>query len=412
VKKNQRKQSEAMREGGTMKKVLIGIMLSGFCLLLRVEGVDAISNFKERDKVGMYGSDDYCMKYDILSIVDQSLRLSAKKTEPQFPIVIGQDEFKRGLDIEVTISAQSGSATYYKWVAHEEAADWILSSEIPSGMVCPRSSGSYSYCYPAGCEEQPKETIYRKIWPERTRIWLDADPETRQWLSWQENLTGDPLRYVFPDDWGLGAWTPDGPRKSGFEGEGSEWWTFLYGDPLLISVPTTNLEKVYEPTSDAYSGKQVLGLWGSFSNFPGESVFSNDMEQCLLGKVNSEGQPLGGECIITPGDARSTDKLTSNVTMLTIKLNNVPMDLPGHWMIGVTGYQYPAWYANGTRSEKDWRKIKGLEPIDEYSPNLKIGPYELGFSNYYIMKSADYSFDVYIIISTPCLASDPESCVN
>lgn len=396
-----------------MKRILISIMLAGVCFLLRVEGVDAIENLKGRKINGMLGVEDSCMQYDILTIPNKSISLTAKKTDPQYPIVIGQDELKRGVDIEVTIKAEEGSATYYKWITHEEEGEWIPAGDtVPPGAECGRVRGDYKWCYPAGCEAQPREPISRMIWPERTRIWLDADPETRQWLSWQENNTGDPLRFVFPDDWGLGAWTPDGPKKSGYTGEGGEWWTFLYTDPLFLSVPTTKLEKVYEPNGEAYSTKQVLGLWGSFSNFPGESVFSNNLEQCLLGKENSEGQPVGGECIITPGDARSIDNLTSNVSVLTIKLNNVPMDLPGHWMIGVTGYQYPAWYANGTRSEKDLRKIKG-ENFDEYSPELRIGPSKLGFTeNSYDMNSNDYSFIVYIMISTPCLASDPESCVN
>jgi hypothetical protein len=396
-----------------MKKILIGVLLAGLCLLVRYEETNAIVSPGGSDIKGTFAPDDACMPLDIVEFSGPSISMSAKKVEPKYPIVIGQDELKRGVDIEVTIKSESGSATYFKWVTHKKNGKWYYDEgDIPSGTECDPLSGGRRWCYPAGCEPQPTETTHRMIWPERTRVWLDPSDETRQWLSWQENSTGDPLRFVFPDDWGLGAWTPDGPKKSGMAGEGAEWWTFLYTDPLYISVPTTNMEKVYEPSGDTYSTKQVLGLWGSFSTFPGQSVFSTGMDQCLMGKENSQGQPVGGECIITPGDARSIDNLTSNVSVLTIKLNNVPMDLPGLWMIGVTGYQYPAWYANGTRSEKRLREIKG-ETFDEYSPKLKIGPSHLGFNeNSYDMTSNDYSFIVYIIISTPCLASDPESCVN
>jgi hypothetical protein len=390
-----------------MKRILMGIMLAGFCLLIRAKEANAVETLGFRDSNRVLASEDPCMPEDDVLLPVKSITLFVRKTAPENVIVVGQDETKRGVDIEVTIKAESGSATYYKWVTHEDDAEWILTDDISSGMECTRVRGNQSLCYPAGCEAQPTETIYRMIWPERTRVWLDADPYTRQWLSWGENPTGDPLRFVFPDDWGLGAWTPEGWKMRGNAGPGSEWWTFLYGDPLSINVPTTNLEKISEPSQDLFSpAKQILGLWGTFNDYP------TGMEQCLIGKTNTEGVPLGGVCNIEPGDARSIGNLTSTVSTFTIKFLNVPLDLPGHWMIGVAGYQYPAWYANGTRSEKRLREIKG-EAFDEFSPELRIGPSHLGFTpNFYDITEAQYSFDSYIIISTPCLAADPESCVN
>jgi hypothetical protein len=245
------------------------------------------------------------------------------------------------------------------------------------------------------------------LWPERTRVWLEPDEKTKAWLSWSVGAKGDPLRFVFPDGWGMGAWTPDGARKQSFQGLGNEWWTFLYGDPNAVVIPTSRMVKITAP--DQFTGRstrQGIGLFGDFTTFTDGSAYSrngNMDSQCLIDdEVSVEGGPSTRDCYPDPAGASTA----SQITELTIKFLNVPLDLPGSWMIGITANQYPAKYFVNTQLKYE-TEVNGF---DEYSPELMLGPWDLGYYNGYSI--TEYTFDAYIIIATPCYNADPESCKN
>jgi hypothetical protein len=242
------------------------------------------------------------------------------------------------------------------------------------------------------------------IKPESIRIWLDPDDDTEKWLGWKQTDEGDPLRYVFPDKWGLGAWTPEGLRKQGLyiysPSENSEWWTFLYPDPRMLELPTTHLGRFGQPTIAGESlNRRVLGLFGPLNYYMEMYGGSTDPYMCLVDAGFISGSK--GSC-----EAMPIGSLPDQVRMIMINFSHIPLDLPGHWQIGITTTQYPAMYANRTRVET---KING---VDEYSTELKFGPDNAGYSypNRYLIET--YHFESYIVISTPCLAADPKSCVN
>jgi hypothetical protein len=403
-----------------VKRILIGFLFAGTCFLLRAEDARALANpgNEHTDEIAFDEKSCLAIK-DRIEFPVPSITVNAEKTGPENPIAIGQDDDKRGVNIKVTITSLLGKAYYPNWVRTVLSAKAIPDgSWISEDMECTElpKTPDMLYCewvkYDCKIIEEP---IYRMLWPERTKVWLAPDDRTRAWLSWQKNPIGDPLRYVFPDDWGLGAWTPEGVKKTSNPGPGNEWWTFLYGDPTYVSIPAETILKYYEPiesSEDTTTGdKQVLGLFGGLSKDPGGFVFVDKGkmgEYCLIDEdhVKVEGAndkyKVTRGCKIDPEGASSDGK----VTILTLTFTSIPLDLPGRWSIGITGYEYPAKYANNLVETT----INGL---DEYSPELKMGPYEIGFSpNNYEYSTESFSFDSYIVISTPCFNGDPKSCEN
>jgi hypothetical protein len=401
--------ARGINEGETMKRIAYGILLAGLCLLLQSGNIRALAIPRDG------GADEYatdqttCLAQpEIIEIPKPSLTVSAVKNAPENVIVIGQDKEKLGVTITVTISSLPGKATYHQWVTKRVGRNYPENGWIPDDVTCNAPKNGRVWCYwDEGECKTVEETIYRMLWPERTRVWLEPSVDTRAWLSWNETPGGNPLRYVFPDDWGLGAWTPGGPRKQSLPGTGGEWWTFLFGDPLSKNVPETKMVQVNQPGTDAYSTTPVLGLFGTFSSFPGQNSIATTMDQCLIdNEVKVEGGPAARGCKIFPDGASSTNRVAN----LTIIFYNIPLDLPGRWFFGITAYQYPAKYNNG----KSETKITGL---DEYSPELSMGPCEVGFLNNFCYRMLDDKnpnnyFESYLIISTPCLAADPKSCIN
>lgn len=394
-----------------MKRIILGLLLGGMSFLLQAEDARAFSEPRNKHQAEIITDQASCLAQDTVTFPGPSIAVFAQKTAPANVIAIGQDEDKRGVDITITVTSLPGTAIYYNWVRKEtDDVPYKIGSYIPKGMECRPLISGWVSCYWVyyNCEQAPPETVYRMLRPEMTRVWLDPDINTRNWLRWSGTPSGDPLRFVFPDDWGLGAWTPEGVKKRSYPGSGNEWWTFLYGDPLYVSIPTTSMLKFYRPNPSGYSIEQVLGLWGAFSSFPGESTFAEkgNIDQCLIDSAhvlveggNPEYTNRRG-CVV-----RTLGAIPDQARILWIDFNNIPLDLPGKWHIGMTANQYPALYAKGTRTESNLR-----DKIDEYSPKLRIGPSPEYTPNGYDISSN--SFVSYIVISTPCYSADPKSCVN
>jgi hypothetical protein len=394
-----------VNKGGDMKQLVIGLLLGGMCFLLRIDVTHALSH--PADAFTGAKTEASCLAIiDKVEFPKPSFSVIAQKTAPKNPIVVGQDKEKVGVNIIVTISSLSGTAIYPIWVrrVNRSQIQPIRKGGTP-GAECFDISSTREYCEWVTYSCEPKtETIFRMLKPAKTQVWLDPTDETRGWLGWSEDRIGDPLRFVLPDDWGFGAWTPAGLKEWSNPGTGGEWWTFLYRDPLITHFPSTEMSIVSTPKpGDLYSTRQILGLFGTYTKFPGLPASSDLMNQCL---IDDEVESSRGNCVIEPYGVIGTSK----VTTLTFHFNNVPLDLPGRWRIGVVAYQLPAIYA-GTRTEN----------IDEYDLQLSIGPEGLGFPFYLYNNREDpmdydmgpnKAFNSYIILATPCFNGDPESCVN
>jgi hypothetical protein len=390
-----------------VKRIFIGFLLAGMCFSLRAEDARALADPRNDHKAETVMDQASCLAKDTVIFPKPSITVFAQKTAPDNPIAIGQDEDKRGVDIAVTVTALPGTAIYFNWVRKEVGGDYYSYYEIvQKGMECYPRSGGRRWCYwvEYQCEQAAPETVYRMLKPENTRVWLDPDDKTRAWLRWSGGGIGDPLRFVFPDDWGLGAWTPKGAKKSSSPGTGNEWWTFLYGDPLITILPETNMPLFDEPNVvSGWNGRKILGLWGTFKEARKEGV-----DQCWID--NNQVQIEGGndKYANTRGcNVRTLGALPEQVRILWIDFNNIPLDLPGHWYIGMMAQQYPALYAKGTRNERNLR-----DKFDESSPELGMGPESAGYLGLNSYPTDTYSFSSYIIISTPCYNADPKSCVN
>jgi hypothetical protein len=391
-----------------VKRISFGLLLAGVCFLLRAEDANALKIGMDDYRTGVVFDQTSCEAQDVVTYPEKTFEIIAIKTNPPNPIAIGQDEAKRGVDIAVTISSLPGTAYYFNWVRKE--VDGGYYSYVPKGYNCNRPDSGLYWCYRVeyDCVKSGPETIYRMLRPENTQIWIEPSIETKAWLSWGENPFGDPLRFVFPDDWGMGVWTPEGWKMSQYAGIGSEWWTFLYGDPTAIVVPTSSMVRVNAP--DLFYGNsaehQGMGLFGAFTNFPGDfaaAVETGNMDQCLIDSahVTIEGgkdqfADIRG-CKINPSGASSDGQ----IRLFQIFFTSIPLDLPGKWNIGVTAFQQPAKYAKGTRTEKD-------VPIEL----MQAGPTSANYSGKNSYEIGDFTFASYIIIATPCYNGDPESCKN
>jgi hypothetical protein len=386
-----------------MKRIMTGLLLGGMLLLLKVDDTRALSN--PGDEYTNAKTEAACLAIiDKVKFPKPSFSVVAQKTAPKNPIVIGQDKEKVGVNITVSISSLSGTAEYPRWVTTIYGR--APYTYVPKGMNCDRPINGVYSCYWIKSEcKKITDTIFRMLKPARTQVWLDPTDDTRGWLGWNKDPKGDPLRFVLPDDWGFGAWTPEGWKERSNPGTGGEWWTFLYGDPMITHFPSTEMSVVYTPEpGNLYSTRQILGLFGTYTNFPGLPASSELMNQCL---IDDEVKSSRGNCVIEPYGVIGTSK----VTTLTFHFNNVPLDLPGRWRIGVVAYQLPAIYA-GNRTEI----------IDEFDLQLSVGPEERGFPFFYeyvesengedFDMSPNKAFNSYIILATPCFNGDPKSCVN
>jgi hypothetical protein len=95
-----------------MKRLLIGLLLAGVYLLAQVRGVRAEAS---QEDVPYCGPIPDAIKFEGGMLGgDVGIQVSGYKAWPDKPIVIGQDESHRGVDISVTISALKGEAKYWR----------------------------------------------------------------------------------------------------------------------------------------------------------------------------------------------------------------------------------------------------------------------------------------------------------
>jgi len=396
-----------------MKRMLIGLILAVVYILANAQGVRIAQ--AQTDGMGCDGNrDTITYEAGMQGGGDIGIEVSGSKDWPAQPIVIGQDESHTGVTISVMIKALKGTAKYWR-LQQEDYADNPVprGRQTPAGYTCYPISGDMRRCYKNVCNEMPDEEVYRNINPDSVSVWLDPSAETEQFLGWGPNAAGlYPLRYLFPEKWALGAWTPTGWEQAdigdwyptGEEvwafGQTNPWFTYLFPDPNETDLPGQHLLRMSQPLyGTGYVGRRVLGLYGAFYSYqnPYASVQGVDTgpRQCLVD--NNSITDSEGSCPNTPDG----HNFGNDVIEINIYFSKIPLDLPGKWRIGIKATQFPAKYDHGK-----------TEVIDN-PMYLSIGPSAYGWdSPSYDLENDMYGFDSYVIVSTPCYATDPKSCMN
>ncbi len=413
-----------------MRRIWIGLLLAGMYLLTQGKNVRIAQAQAGTLACGGH-SDTITFPID-LGDGTIGIEVLGEKLFPEKPIIIGQDESHIGVNLWVRITALEGKAVY--WREHIERGDLVgtFNSEavptmVSKGLECIARNNAFSDCYEVNkvCRQEPPEPVYRYINPESVSIWLDPTRETEEFLGWGPNGEGRyPLRFIFPEKWALGAWTPTGMEQEeiGWNptdqdvwafGQENPWFTYLFPDPNETDLPGQHLLRMSQPVyylgfgdgggdEVSYISRRVLGLYGSF--FAYQSV-NNSVQgtgtgplECLVdsGSLPGDQNTLASEGSCTPPDGYN---FGDNVTEISIYFKGIPLDLPGHWRIGIKASQYPAKYDHVRLTENVGRSF------------LSIGPADYGWTKAkYVLD--DFGFDSYVIISTPCYGTDPKSCVN
>jgi hypothetical protein len=183
--------------------------------------------------------------------------------------------------------------------------------------------------------------VYRTINGESLKVWLVPTEDTLLWLGWNTQKTKGkyPLRYMFPEKWALGTWTPGGFTTVGsyfmFTEEQIEsfiaanpGFEFLKGDPRMEDIPTYALQRAQDPNLPT---QRVLALFGEYINWytQGTTTIGG---LCLVDRPGTKGR-CQTATNLTVGDpsmaAFNADLSAEGITYLRVELLNVPMDLPG-----------------------------------------------------------------------------------
>jgi hypothetical protein len=332
----------------------------------------------------------------------------AKMTFPKFPIVIGQDmKEQTGVNISVEIRSAPGKIAYETFDGFDEKcvgqADWEAGP-----ISCPPyySNKQYYFLRQVPICTPHDEEAYRTIIGETVKVWLIPTEYTLQWLGWNSEGLGDrhPLRYLFPEKWALGTWTP-----GGFTTVGSDYmfteeqidafiaanpgFEFLKGDPRAEDIPTYALQRAQDPNQPA---QRVLALFGEFTNWYTQTMTTMD-GPCLVDRAGTKGR-CQTTTNLSAGNLETelfnADLTAEGITYLRVELLNVPMDLPGDWFIGVSVSVRPAKYDLGRRTE--------TVPDPSFLHRDPTNGYNL----------SEHSFTTYILISTLCNAAEIDGCTK
>ncbi|MBN1438551.1 MAG: hypothetical protein JW929_04000 [Anaerolineales bacterium] len=324
----------------------------------------------------------------------------AKKISPEYPIVIGQDmEEKTGVDLTVEVSSLPMTVTYWAPVEVMECVEDKNRKGYDDD--CPPQ---YFMTKVRKCVEVKDEPVRRTIIGASLQVWLEPAEVTRKWLGWSTDDDNHyPLRYVFPEKWALGTWTPEGFTTVGSDFMFTEaqidaiiaqnpGFEFLKGDPRAEDIPTYALTRVQDPTTDAARAQRVLALYGEFTNWYTGAPTTAD-GPCLVDNRITDGycQTATNLSMTTPEtELFNADLNAEGITYIRLDLRQVPMDLPGEWFIGVSVKVNPAKYYHETRTEP--------------SPaNLHMDT-----GNGY--RKDNSKFTVYILISTLCNSAEVDGC--
>jgi hypothetical protein len=334
---------------------------------------------------------------------------NAKKDYPEYPIVIGQDmKEQTGVDITIEIQSAPGKIAYETFDGYgEECVGQAAWEDGPKSCPPYYSNNQYFYLRQVPKCTSHEEEVYRTIIGETVKVWLIPTEETLNWLGWNAQKTGDkyPLRFLFPEKWALGTWTP-----GGFTTVGSDYmfteeqidafiaknpgFEFLKGDPRMEDIPTYALQRAEDPSGNPMAAQRVLALFGEFTNWYTHTATTAG-GPCLVDRTGTQGH-CQTATNLSMGNSKTVlfnaDLGAEGITYLRVELLNVPMDLPGDWYIGVNVSVWPAKYDNGRRTETVADpSLLHRDPAEGYT--LK-----------------DHIFTTYILVSTLCNSAEIGGC--
>lgn len=337
----------------------------------------------------------------------------SQKTDPAFPIVFGQDlEEKTGIKITIEIQSTPGKISYETHDGYTDKCIGYPTRQDGLDLCYPyHKDGNHYYMTSVPiCTPHENEEVYRNIRGESLQVWLAPSEDTLKWLGW--NTTGlkggqYPLRYVFPEKWSLGTWTPEGFTTVGSDLMYTEeqidrfiaenpGFEFLKSDPREEDLPSYALLRTKDPMTEEGAPQRALALFGEFYSWYRMGKISSPGE-CLVNRLGTYGI-CGTSTNLSQSDPSeelfNADLTAKGITYLRLDMYNVPMDLPGQWYIGARVSVEPATYDNGRRTE--------VVPDP-----MKLSRYP---TNGYELMTDEHTFLVYILISTPCNGAEMGGC--
>ncbi len=319
------------------------------------------------------------------------------------------------MSLTVTVESVPGK------IQHDEWFERTVQKCMPHSPNTPRPAGAktcppynsinppYVYYYDEVKEkycQRIESPAMRKI--KSVRVWLEPSTETSAWLGWGDMVTDGraSLRYMFPDKWMAGTWTPDGFVTTGTPD--NTWnqvyyenWMKQLNDANFLAGDTATIQNLWSVTLPEVGhpefGTTVLGLLGTFD--PGDisgltsapiGVYTID-----YGEINSNTKKHRAAHY-----PASLDSMSLNTTKIVLQFANIPLDLPGVWRIGVQIKMELAKPDYWDRTEvpvllSDWAADK---------TRWFITSGETGYNR------NDYYFFAYVLVSTPCNPLEEKGC--
>jgi hypothetical protein len=328
----------------------------------------------------------------------------AEKTYPNFPLIVTQDPKHTGVNIVVEVQSYPGTISY-----EVETKKCAAFDEPQKGMeLCSPYFSHGKYYYEKITCEQRTETVYRYIDGTSLKVWLEPTADTMRWLGWAKENPGEyPLRYMYPEKWSLGTWTPEGFTTEGDLGLWTEeeilqfleehpGYNFLKADPRHNEIPTMFLPLAQDPLPSS-EGKRVIPLFGDdFTVWGGQgALFSGD--RCMITGGGPDGNAYCAKTVNDTDDPMfgSVDLEAKNITRLRVSFSHIPMDIPGEWHIAVRVAVHRAVY-NGNK----------LEKLEDEMELMRMP----GFG--YTHDTPEQTFITYMWISTPCNPAEVDGCRN
>lgn len=366
-----------------MKILKFGIPLMAI-FLISAAYKPAIADAKIKQAV--YCKEPMVRKKD--SGINEYWKYSAEKLHPNFVLDYYQDPDRNGVDISVVIDSTELIATYWKW---EDVCAEIEDPEYGMKSNCTPNGGRKPgaiYQWENQCVQQPPETTYRSIDPNSISVWLDASRITRDLLGpgpYFQNSKKPVLRYLYPDQWALKVVRPG-------EQEIVERPGFKNPVDVVEFLKQNKDYIILESDAKAYILEtRMRTTWSPSMSWPAISLVENS--HCVAG-VNTTGLDSGITALA--GGERIcgfvSHEYNGAVYRFVISFNEIPIDVPGEWYIGVGFYMRYAVFDGGN----------GHEPGYDYNYLEKVYSDE--------SQEIDYSFESYILRSAPCNPDELGGC--
>jgi hypothetical protein len=397
-----------------MKKIqaLFGICLLPFLFKVQIVSAQATSCNGVSPKFVMTNTRDPFDPPSAVNIIDYSKTVNGIDGQENV-VVFGQDPEEEGVGVSFSLESITGDIIHYENVPHCLHYG-MHQDKTRAGDEC-RPIGADGYFYwEQVCELVRSPNVTRKI--RDVKIWLEPSEATVNWLGWdvagQEGKAT--LRYMYPEKWMVGTWTEDGfttTETTDHYWTGSyyeEWLTqmqgynFLAGDTgALSNLWSVTMVEVETPEKP---GSVSLGIFGYFQlsgqTYPLPTGYSSGSQwrtdYWLLNLYTEKHRAVS--------DPIAREHLEPDLTSLTIKMEHLPLDLPGKWSIGVQIQMSKASmdYGGNTVTE-EW----------DYEPDPNEDPDSHWFSQGDFSYEQDNNyFYSYVLLSTPCNPNEKDNCID